>query len=241
MSASLLAAAAAEVALMWCFAFLAQRRSAIWSALASLGAFAGVAAVLEVLHVSIILSALVAVLSFALALVLWPRTLPTEHVFGKPRLALRLTVVAVFTVIVISFAGRLGASLSGMIDAIPLTSLMMAFFTRREMGADASSAFLRGVTKGSFSYVASMLVLAEMLRTGAVLEAFAMSLLAALLVQVVILSGTALAHLVRVASAQRAAATVTVTVTVTTDVDQPLELHVPGATTFKKIYESISA
>jgi len=114
-----------------------------------------------------------AILSFALALVLWPRATPSEHQNGKQRLALRLAVSTIFTVVLISFAGRLGASLSGILDAIPLTSLMMAFFTRREISADGSSDFLRGVTMGSFSYVAAMFVLAEMWRADNELTAFA--------------------------------------------------------------------
>ena len=90
------------------------------------------------------LGTVLAILSLTLALVLWPRTTPSAHPQGKQRLVLRLMVSTVFTVVLISFAGHLGASLSGILDAIPLTSLMMAFFTRRESSAHGSSAFLRG-------------------------------------------------------------------------------------------------
>jgi hypothetical protein len=230
MSASLLIAATAEVALMWTFAYLAQRFSATRSMLGALGAFALVAALLKFAHVSIILGTVLAILSFALALVLWPRATPSEHQNGKQRLALRLAVSTTFTVVLISFAGHLGASLSGILDAIPLTSLMMAFFTRREISADGSSDFLRGVTMGSFSYVAAMFVLAEMWRAGNELTAFGVSLSAALLVQLAVQSGGTLTRLWRVLNSDR----------VTESVGYQVNQRVPGASTFKKFYESIS-
>jgi len=67
-------------------------------------------------------------------------------------------------------------------------SLVMAFFTHRELGANASAQFLHGVTRGSFSYVASMFVLAEMLRTGQVGAAFLSAIAVALVVQLCVQS-----------------------------------------------------
>jgi hypothetical protein len=230
MSASLLIAASAEVALMWTFAFLAQKYSASTSMLGALGAFATVATLLRFAHVSVVLGALVAVVGFALALSLWPRSIPVEHLPGKSRLGLRLVVATVFTVALISLAGRLGASLSGVLDAIPLTTLMMAFFTRRETSAEASSAFLRGVTRGSFSFIAATLVLAEMLRTGDVWGAFVAALVAALIVQFLVQSSGSMTRLARFLVSEKTAELLGDHVT-------PL---VPGAPTFKKFYESIS-
>ena len=62
-------------------------------------------------------------------------------------------------------------------------SLMMAFMTHQDHGANASSTFLRGVTRGSYSYLVAMLVLAETLRWGNLLLAFALAMGAALAVQ----------------------------------------------------------
>jgi hypothetical protein len=153
-----------------------------------------------------------------------------EHLPGKSRLGLRLVVATVFTVALISLAGRLGASLSGVLDAIPLTTLMMAFFTRRETSAEASSAFLRGVTRGSFSFIAATLVLAEMLRTGDVWGAFVAALVAALIVQFLVQSSGSMTRLARFLVSEKTAELLGDHVT-------PL---VPGAPTFKKFYESIS-
>jgi hypothetical protein len=231
MSASLLVSATAEVALMWTFAYVTQRHGATTSFVGALGAFAAVATLLRLTHVSVIVGAFVAVVSFALALSLWPRAAVVARPHVKPRLALRLLVSTVFTVVLISFAGRLGAGISGVLDAIPLTSLMMAFFTRREVDAAASSAFLRGVTKGSFSYIASMFVLARMLRPGDELRAYVVALFVALAVQLVVHSSSAVVRLARTI--------------VTIDADEVLDgsmlERVPGSSTFGKFYDSIAA
>ena len=231
MSASLLVAATAEVALMWVFAHLAQRFGASTSTIGALVAFAVVAILLRVSHVSIVVGAGIAILSFVLALLLWPRAAVVAHLPTKQRLALRLAVSTIFTVVLISLAGRMGAGVAGVFDAIPLTSLMMAFFTRREVSAQASSAFLRGVTRGSFSYIASMFVLARMLREGNEVRAFGMALLVALVVQLIVHSSGASLRLARMIWAMNAEEFL----------GQAMIERIPGSTTFRKFYQSISA
>jgi hypothetical protein len=90
---------------------------------------------------------------------------------------------AVFTLVLVSLAGRLGPVVSGLVDALPAMSLMMAFMTHQDHGAHASSTFLRGVTRGSYSYLVAILVLAETLRWGNFLLAFGLAMGAALAVQ----------------------------------------------------------
>jgi hypothetical protein len=231
MTGSLLIAASAEVALLWTFAALAPRVSATRSMLGALAAFALTASLLKVIHVSLTVGTVLGVLSLSLALVLWPRTTPRAPVTGRQRLGLRLVVSTVFTVVLITFAGRLGASLSGILDAIPLTSVMMAFFTRRENSAEASSAFLRGVTRGSFSYVAAMFVLVETWHATNELTAFALSLIVALVVQLVVKSSESLPVLWRSLTSTQ----------LSERVGDHVNRRVPGASTFKKFYESISA
>jgi hypothetical protein len=195
MSIALLVSATAEVALLWVFAYAVRRFSPLRTLGLALFAFAMVAFALEHAHLSIVIAGLLAFASFALALRQWPHFRPIAWTTGRSRLTLRIFVSTSFTVLLISLAGQLGPSLSGVLDAVPLTSLMMAVFTYREHGANASSQFLHGVTKGSFSYVASMLVLAQMLRAGHVLEAFSVSLLVALAVQALIQLWEKLPHL----------------------------------------------
>lgn len=231
MTASLLVATSAEVALLWSFAYLAQRSSAPRALCGALVAFVLVVAVLKVAHVSLVVGTALALLSLLLALVLWPRTAPGAHLATKPRLALRLAVSTAFTVMLISLAGHLGAGMSGILDTIPLTSLMMAFLTSRETSAEGASTFLRGVTRGSFSYVVAMFVLVEMWRANDGLVAFGVSLLAALVVQVTIQWSNSLAILCLALRSDR----------VTSRVGHHVNRRVPGASTFKKFYESISA
>ena len=66
-----------------------------------------------------------------------------------------------------------------------MTTMLMAFMTHQEQGPHAAPAsrFMRGVSRGSFSYVASMVVLAAVLKTGDVALAFGLSVAAALVVQ----------------------------------------------------------
>ncbi len=230
MTASLLVAATAEVALMWVFAFLAQRFSATKSTVGALVAFALVATMLRYAHVSVLVGAVLAILSFALALVLWPRAATVAHTPSKQRLGLRLAVSTVFTVVLISLAGRMGAGIAGVFDAIPLTSLMMAFFTGREVSAQASSAFLRGVTRGSFSYIASMFVLARTWREGNELRAFAFALLVALVVQLAVQSSGVVLRLGRMI----------VAINADEILGEDVLERIPGSTTFRKFYESIA-
>jgi hypothetical protein len=99
---------------------------------------------------------------------------------------LRVSISAGFTLFLVTSAGRFGAGLSGLLAALPMMSLVMAFVTHQELGANASAQFLRGVTRGSFSYVASMFVLAELLRTGDIAMAFLLATIVALVVQGVV-------------------------------------------------------
>lgn len=184
MTSALLVGSIAEAVVLWLYARLTMHVSP-WLALGgTLVAFALVAGAVDVLKVSAILAAIITAAGFALALWLWPSNASdTTSPSGRSRLWLRLVLSAVFTLVIVSLAGRLGPVVSGLIDALPAMSLMMAFMTHQDHGANASSTFLRGVTRGSYSYLVAMLVLAETLRWGNLLVAFALAMGAALAVQ----------------------------------------------------------
>jgi uncharacterized membrane protein len=101
---------------------------------------------------------------------------------------LRVTISAGFTLFLVTLAGRFGAGFSGLLAALPMMSLIMAYVTHQELGANASAQFLHGVTKGSFSYVASMFVLAEVLRSGEIGLAFLLAIAVALVIQLAVQS-----------------------------------------------------
>jgi hypothetical protein len=169
---------------LWLYARLTIHLSPSLALVGALGAFALAAEAVNLLRLSALLAGLITAVGFAAALRWWP---VTDHANtpekGRSRLWLRVTMSAVFTVVLVALAGRLGPVLAGLIDALPAMSLMMAFTTHQDHGSGASSRFLHGVTRGSFSYLAAMIVLAELLRTGNLLFAFAAALTAALIVQ----------------------------------------------------------
>jgi hypothetical protein len=184
MTGALLVGSIAEAVVLWLYARLTMHVSPMFALGGTLAAFAFVAGAVNYLKLSAILAALITAAGFALALWLWPSNArDTASTSGRSRLWLRLVLSAVFTLVIVSLAGRLGPVVSGLVDALPAMSLMMAFMTHQDHGAHASSTFLRGVTRGSYSYLVAMLVLAETLRGGNLLLAFALAMGAALAVQ----------------------------------------------------------
>jgi hypothetical protein len=184
MTSALLVGSIAEAVVLWLYARLTLHVSPLLALGGTLVAFAFVAGAANFLKLSAILAALITAAGFALALWLWPSNgSDTTSPTGRSRLWLRLVLSAVFTLVLVSLAGRLGPVVSGLVDALPAMSLMMAFMTHQDHGANASSTFLRGVTRGSYSYLVAMVVLAETLRGGNLLLAFAWAMGAALAVQ----------------------------------------------------------
>ncbi|MGB8179263.1 MAG: hypothetical protein WCF63_03775 [Acidimicrobiales bacterium] len=184
MTGALLVGSIAEAVVLWLYARLTIHLSPSLALVAALGAFALAAEAVNLLRLSALLAGLITAVGFAAALRWWPATsgdLAASQ--GRSRLWLRVTMSAVFTIVLVALAGRLGPVLAGLIDALPAMSLMMAFTTHQDHGSGASSRFLHGVTRGSFSYLAAMIVLAELLRTGDLLLAFVAALVAALVVQ----------------------------------------------------------
>jgi hypothetical protein len=184
MTGALLVGSIAEAVVLWLYARLTIHLSPSLALVGALVAFALAAEAVNLLRLSALLAGVITALGFAAALRWWPVT-TNNVVIGeeRSRLWLRVILSAVFTVVLVALAGRLGPVLAGLIDALPAMSLMMAFTTHQDHGSGASSRFLHGVTRGSFSYLAAMIVLAELLRTGDLLLAFTSALVAALIVQ----------------------------------------------------------
>jgi hypothetical protein len=203
MSGAILVGSTAQVVVIWTYAFLAARVSPTLAMAGALSTFALAIAALHLLDLSVLLASLLAAAGFAIALYWWPRTDFTSQETGRYRLALRVVLSAGFTLFVVTVAGRIGPGFSGLIAALPMMSLVMAFFTHQELGANASAQFLHGVTRGSFSYVASMFVLAEMLRAGQVGMAFLCAIAVALVIQVAVQSLDTFPILKRALSAPR--------------------------------------
>jgi hypothetical protein len=184
MTSALLVGSVAEAVVLWLYAHFTVRFSPSFALVGALGVFALAASAVDLLKLSAILAGVITAIGFAVALRWWPATRSvSSSARGPSRLWLRVVVATLFTMVIASLAGRLGPVVSGLIDALPATSLTMAFLTHQEQGSHASSHFLYGVTRGSFSYLASMFVLAELLRTRDLSLAFGAAMLVALIVQ----------------------------------------------------------
>jgi len=188
MSGATISGTIAQAVVIWVYARLATRRSPVVSLLGALSVFVVTAGATQLLHPSALAAAVVAGSSFAIALHRWPETTSTPLEQGRYRLTLRIVLAAAFTVTVVALAGRIGPALSGLAAALPIMSLIMAFITHQELGADAASRFLKGVTRGSFAYVVSILVVTEMLYARQVGLAFLLAIVSALVVQLAIQS-----------------------------------------------------
>lgn len=190
----------AEVAVILTYVHLSARRSPTLTILGALGAFVAVAGVTHFFTFATPLAGLLALASFAVALRYWPHVdfLVTQP--GRHRLALRVALSATFTFLVISSAGRLGPGLAGLAAALPVMSLIIAFFSHKELGGVASTQFLHGVAKGSFSYVASIFAFTEFLRAGDAWVAFASALAIAVVVQLFVRYVDSLPNVKRVLS-----------------------------------------
>lgn len=184
MAGTTLAATTAQVFVIWAYARLAMHVSPTRAILYTLGAFVISAGAFHFLKLSALVASVLAILAFMAALRWWPTTTSSPEETGRYRLGLRITLSAGFTLVIVTLAGRIGPSLAGLAAALPVMSMVMGYVTHKELGANASSKFLHGVTRGSFSYVASIFVLTEMLRTGNVGFAFLTSIAVALVLQV---------------------------------------------------------
>jgi hypothetical protein len=184
MTTAILTGSIVEGLVLWSYAKMTARLSPILALLSALAIFAGTVTLIGMFHFSALIAGLLTAAGFALALRWWPETL-SENVQtnGRTRLVVRVVAATIFTIIIVTMAAKLGALLTGLVDALPMTTILMAFMTHQEQGPDATSQFIRGVLRGSFSWVISTVVLAEFLRSGHVLLAFGVSLLAALVVQ----------------------------------------------------------
>jgi hypothetical protein len=184
MTDAILVGSITEGFVLWAYVKMTERYTPMVALLGALAVFAVSVMTMGMFHFSALIAGLLTAAGFALALRWWPETSTREaEQNGRSRLVLRVIAATVFTIIIVTMAGKFGALLSGLVDALPMTTLLMAFMTHQEQGPDATSQFIRGVLRGSFSWVISTVVLAEVLGTGHVLLAFGLSLVTALLVQ----------------------------------------------------------
>jgi hypothetical protein len=184
MTNAILIGSISEGFVLWAYAKMTARCTPMVALLGALAIFAVSVTTVGMFHFSAVIAGLLTSAGLVLALRWWPESstdVVAENV--RSRLVLRVIAATVFTIVIVTMAGKFGALLSGLVDALPMTTMLMAFMTHQEQGPDATSQFIRGVLRGSFSWVISTVVLAAVLATGHVMLAFGLSLFTALLVQ----------------------------------------------------------
>ncbi len=181
-----LAGVFAQSAWCWVYAQAAVRRVRIWTSLALASAvFAAGGVALYELRLPLFLGAALGAASILAALAWWPRTLdgaePAEGT--RAELAARMAAGGAFSVGVTGASRALGPSGAGLVGAYPILTVVLAVATHRRDGAQAASAFLKGVIQGSGSLVAGVATVALTVGPLGPLVAFPLAIAASLAAQ----------------------------------------------------------
>jgi hypothetical protein len=182
----------AAALMVWAWAAAARRRGVAASLAAGSAVFAASIAVLDLSPAwPAAAGACAGVLVYAATLRWWPQGGTPEPGSTRPgsppprRLWLRVLLAAGFSVVVAGTSGGLGPHLAGLVTALPLLTGVIGALTHREEGPTEARAFLHGVTRGSFSVVTALAVLAFGLPGGHVALCFAAAAAAAVATQAV--------------------------------------------------------
>jgi hypothetical protein len=91
-----------------------------------------------------------------------PRVEPSGTPVVNPRgdLAIRLLATAILVLVLTGLAERLGPTLSGLLNAFPVLTTIMAAFTHAQRGGDAAVAFVNGYLRGIVGFALFCFVLA---------------------------------------------------------------------------------
>jgi len=106
-------------------------------------------------------------LGIVICLVLWwmPKGGAAQGSFSPPKwdLPSRMLIATIFVLALTTFANLLGPRLSGLIAPFPVFGTIIAIFTQRQQGPEATARLLRGIVSGSPAYAAFFLVVGSLL------------------------------------------------------------------------------
>jgi fluoride ion exporter CrcB/FEX len=128
-----------------------------------------------------------ALAAVALAFWLTARLLPSSPrapEAGEPLrfdLPMRMGATAALVLILTGTAGALGPHLSGLLAAFPVLASVLAVFTHRQDGPDATAAFLRGLVGGLGGFTVFCFAVAELLPDTGIAAAFTVATVSSLL------------------------------------------------------------
>ena len=117
-----------------------------------------------------------------------PQTLLQEYRPAPPRwdLALRMSLTGLLVVSLAAAAGWLGATVGGVLAALPVLACILAAFTHRRHGSAAATQLLRGMLSGMAGFVAFCVLVAALVETAGVAPTFTAATGSALLIQAAI-------------------------------------------------------
>jgi hypothetical protein len=163
---------------------------ASWPASLAAGwaAAAGAAGLAAAVGGILIAALILAVGSLVLAHRGLPRTPLEDYRPVPPRwdLALRLSLTAVLVVSLAAAASWLGATVGGVLTALPVLACVLAVFTHRCHGSAAATQLLRGMLSGMAGFVAFCVLVAALVETAGVVPAFIVATGSALIIQAAI-------------------------------------------------------
>ena len=157
-----------------------------WYACVGLGwaAFGATIAVLYAWQPALLLSLASLVLATVIGRRLLPRPAPSRGPAVNPRgdLVIRLVATAVLVFLLTGLAARLGPRLSGLLNAFPILTTIIAAFTHAQRGREAVAAFVHGYLRAIVGFAGFCVVMAVTVEGAGLLSALALALMAQLVV-----------------------------------------------------------
>jgi hypothetical protein len=179
-----MAAVFASVSFGAVYVYIGARRSWPIALAGALLAWGVAAALTATLFTSDLASLLVALATLMLAPRVFPPKVdkPAASVITHRELLLRMGAGVLLVLVVTGGADLVGPRWSGLLAVFPVMASILAVFSHRNQGLDASTAMLRGLATGLYAFVAFFLVLSLTLTKAGTLAAFGLALLTALVV-----------------------------------------------------------
>lgn len=148
-----------------------------------------VAVIFNLLSLSALPAAAVTMAGLFIAARLYPSTPVEVSSTSRPASDLKCRVIAGLALVlaVTIFSAELGATWSGLFSVFPVMGSVLAVFSHRSVGQDFAVRLLHGMVKGFFAFTLFCLVLAYALHSGSVAFAFLVALVAAVVVQALLM------------------------------------------------------
>lgn len=166
-------------------------RNCTWllSLLAGLAVYFCVVAGLNLLHFSAWQAAGFTVIGLLIATRLYPRDAEQAPLPATQKSDLQYRVAAALALVlgVTIFSAQLGPNLSGLFSVFPVMGSVLGVFSHRNVGQRFAVRLLRGMVQGFFAFTGFCLILALMLPTQPIALSFVIALLAAILLQTVLM------------------------------------------------------